>query len=137
LHQGELNYRTEWLFVGWSLVTLIIFLSVTTSPPQIDIDFKYLDKLEHLLAYGILMGWFGQLYRTTKVRIGYLLGFIVMGTLLEIIQGLGGVRYFEYGDMAANSIGAAIGWSMSRGRGARLLELFEQRVLHHRSSASD
>ncbi len=123
-----LKYRFEWLLVGWSLVALVIYLSVTSTPPQLDIDFKYLDKVEHLSAYGVLMGWFGQLYHISRVRIGYLLGFIAMGIALEIIQGLGGVRYFEYGDMVANSLGALIGWALSRGGGGRLLQRFEQRL---------
>ncbi|MCW8826279.1 MAG: VanZ family protein [Gammaproteobacteria bacterium] len=134
---SRLKYRAEWIYVGWSLVALVIYLSVTSTPPQLDIEFKYLDKLEHLFAYAVLMGWFGQLYHTQKSRIGYLLGFIAMGIGLEIIQGVGGVRYFEYGDIAANSIGAAIGWGMSRGRGADLLKLFEHWVLPRRSSERD
>ena len=125
---SNLKYRAEWLFVGWSLVALVIFFSVTSSPPQLDIDIKYLDKLEHLFAYGVLMGWFGQLYHTGRMRLGYLFGFIIMGITLEIIQGLGGVRYFEYGDMTANALGALIGWTLSRGTGGCLLQWFELRI---------
>lgn len=122
-----LKYRAEWLFVGWSLVALVIFLSVIASPPQIDIDFKYLDKLEHFGAYALLMGWFGQLYHSTKTRVGYFIGFVMMGITLEVVQGLSGVRHFEYADMAANILGALGGWLLSRGRGGRLLVWFEQR----------
>lgn len=130
--ETSLRYRKLWLGIGWGLIALVIFLSVTSSPPQIDIDFKYLDKLEHLTAYSVLMGWFGQLYHQSRTRILWFVGFVVMGITLEIIQGLGGVRYFEYADMAANALGALIGWALSQGWGGRLIEQFEQRVLPSR-----
>ncbi|NOR52052.1 MAG: VanZ family protein [Gammaproteobacteria bacterium] len=123
-----LHYRKIWLSIGWGLIALVVFLSVTSSPPQIDIDIAFLDKLEHFFAYSVLMGWFGQLYHQTRVRIGWFAAFVAMGISLEIIQGLGGVRYFEYADMAANTTGALIGWLLTRGGGGHLLSWFEQRL---------
>jgi len=123
-----LLYRRFWLRIGWGLIALVIFFSVTTSPPQIDINIASLDKLEHFFAYAVLMGWFGQLYHTTKTRTIWFVGFVVMGISLEIIQGLGGVRYFEYADMVANTAGALTSWLLIRGGGGHLLGRFEQRL---------
>ena len=124
-----LRYRKIWLIIGWGLVALVVFLSVTSFPPQIDIDIVFLDKLEHFFAYSVLMGWFGQFYHSTKARMVWFASFVAMGIFLEIIQGLGGVRYFEYADMAANATGALIGWVLTRGGGGHLLRRFEQRLL--------
>jgi len=123
-----LRYRRLWLIIGWGLIVLVISLSVTTSPPQIDIDIPFLDKLEHFFAYSVLMGWFGQIYHTIKARTIWFASFVAMGITIEIIQGLGGVRYFEYADMAANATGASVGWVLIRGDGGRLLRRFEQRL---------
>lgn len=120
-----LRYRKFWLLIGWGLVATVITLSIIPSPPEVGGS----DKLHHLLAYGMLMGWFGQLYRQPRVRIFWFIGFVVMGITLEVIQGLGGVRYFEYADMVANALGALIGWALSRGRGGAILGWIEQRFV--------
>ncbi len=119
-----LRYRKFWLFIGWCLIGGVILLSIMPSPPDVGGS----DKLHHFIAYAALMGWFGQLYHQTRSRILWFVGFVVMGITLEVIQGLGGMRYFEYADMAANTTGVLIGWALSRGGGGRLLEWFEQRL---------
>ena len=37
-----------------------------------------------------------------------------MGIALEYIQGMGETRFFEYADMLANTIGALLGWWLTR-----------------------
>ena len=78
-------------------------------------EFSSADKLEHLLAYGALMGWFGQLYVTLRRQAVLAVGFCAMGILLEFLQGWGGHRMFDTGDMLANSVGVALGWWLTRG----------------------
>ena len=95
---------------GWFLVALIIWLSLTPSPPRIEIGIEQVDKLEHFLAYGSLMFWFAQLYLRTPVRAAYAIGFVAMGIALEFIQAHVG-RDFEVADMVADAIGVAIGWA--------------------------
>lgn len=94
------------------MVAVVIGLSLMPAPPELDIDFDYLDKVEHSLSYFVLMGWFAQIYHAANIRLLFAVGLIVMGIGLEILQGLGGVRYFEYGDMVANSSGVLLGWLM-------------------------
>ena len=121
-----LHYFKLWLSVGWLLVMTMCYLSLTSNPPEFHIEFKSIDKLGHFLAYFILMFWFAQLYRTTRTRLFYVLFFILMGVVLEILQGLGGVRYFEYYDMLANSLGVALAWFITKGRLNNLLLSFEK-----------
>ena len=101
--------------VGWTLVALIVWLSLTPSPPTIDIEQG--DKLGHAFAYANVMFWFAQLYLRAAVRLRYALGFIALGVALEFIQAQVG-RDFEVADMAADAIGVALGWA-----GAILLKL--------------
>ena len=100
--------------MGWILIGLVLYLSLTPNPPD-TLDFVFADKLEHLVTYSVLMGWFSQLHQSTKHQVFWAVGFCLMGVSLEILQGLGGYRYFEYADMAANTSGVFLGWWLSRG----------------------
>ena len=103
--------RRVWVAAGWGWAAAIVGLSLTPSPP--DIDVAYGDKLGHFAAYGLLMFWFSQLYAARRARIGYAIGFIAMGVGLEFIQGALGYRTYEVYDMYANTIGVMLGWGAS------------------------
>lgn len=101
--------RPLWLVLGWAMVAVIIWLSLTPSPPKV--DFEQSDKVGHFLAYGSLMFWFAQLYIARRTRLAYAAGFAAMGVTLEFIQGWTGYRSFELLDMLADGIGVALGWT--------------------------
>jgi VanZ family protein len=96
---------------GWAMAATIVWLSLTPSPPQIDIDEG--DKLGHFAAYGSLMFWFCLLYARNGTRLAYAALWIVMGIALEFAQRETGYRNFEVFDMFANAIGVLIGWALS------------------------
>ena len=123
-----MRYFKLWLSIGWLLVLLVCYFSLTSNPPKIDIKFEHLDKIEHMLSYLILMAWFAQLYHTKQSRIYYALFFIVLGIMLEILQGLGGIRFFEYMDMLANGTGVIIGYLLTKGKLKNLLLLLERKL---------
>jgi len=100
--------RALWLALGWAWVAAIVWLSLIPSPPTIDIAQG--DKLGHFLAYGILMFWFCQLYPARRTRLRYALGFAALGVGLEFAQRALGYRSYELFDMAANTLGVALGW---------------------------
>lgn len=91
----------------------IIYISLTSKPPTIP-QFRFADKLGHLLGYATLTGWFVQLYAEKTSQIFIVIAFCLLGIGIEFAQGYGGVRMFEYADMAANALGALIGWWLSR-----------------------
>ncbi|GMR16014.1 MAG: hypothetical protein BMS9Abin31_0314 [Gammaproteobacteria bacterium] len=124
-----LRYFKLWWFIGWLLVIAICYLSLAPIPPDFDIKFKYVDKLEHFLTYLLLTGWFAQLYQTKQSRLFYLVFFILMGMLLEVLQGLGTVRVFEYSDIVANSAGVLMAWQITKGRLKNLLLYFETQLI--------
>jgi VanZ family protein len=106
----SLRYFTLWLALGWLAVVVVVYLSLTSHP--VTVPLRYGDKLGHLLAYGVLMAWFVQLYQRRGVLLLHALLFIVTGVVLEFLQGYTG-RYFEYADMAANTAGVVLGLIVS------------------------
>ena len=91
------------------MVAAIVWLSLTSSPPKIDIEEG--DKLGHLASYGTLMFWFSQLYMGKGTRALYAVGFAAMGVALEFAQGVTGYRSFDLADMLANALGVLCGWA--------------------------
>ena len=124
-----LRYFNLWLGLGWLIAIVMCYISLTPSPPNLNINVAHLDKIEHLSAYFLLMFWFSQLYELRKTRLFYAVIFIAMGIALEILQGIGGVRYFEYYDMLANSLGVAAAWWLTNGRATFLFALIENKFL--------
>jgi len=100
--------RRFWLLLGWLLVLLIIYLSLTPHPVQVPVEQG--DKLGHVVAYATLMSWFANLYEGSVRRRQFAIGFIALGIALEFVQGWTGYRTFEVADMAADTIGVAAGW---------------------------
>ena len=100
--------RRAAVLVGWALVAVIVWGSLTPSPPTVDIDQG--DKLGHALFYAATMFWFAQLYLRSAVRVRYAVGLIALGIALEFIQDQVG-RDFELADMAADAVGVALGWA--------------------------
>ena len=110
-----LRWRVLWLALGWATAAAIVWLSLTPSPFEIDVEQG--DKLGHLAAYGVLMFWFCQLYASRRARVGYALGFIALGIALEFIQRATGYRSFELWDMVADGAGVLIGWLLAAAAG--------------------
>lgn len=114
----SLRYRWLWLGLGWGVVGAIVYVSLTPSPPQ---PFHLWDKAEHYLAYLLLTAWFLQIYPRGAARFWVAFVSIGLGAGLEVLQGLGGIRYFEFGDMLANTLGAFTALLVIRGPATRLL----------------
>lgn len=116
--------RTLSVAIGWIGVAAIIWLSLTPSPPKLDVAMG--DKLGHFAAYGSLMFWFCQLYARRPTRAAYAVAFIAMGIALEFIQGTTGHRSFELLDMGANALGVLLGWGLAALTGADLMQRIER-----------
>lgn len=105
--------RKAWLALGWLWVAVVVYLSLTPSPPE-PVRISGIDKLEHALAYCLLMLWFCQVYvrRTQRLFVAALL--IAQGVAVEFLQEMTGYRYFEFADMLANAAGVMLGWVWAR-----------------------
>ena len=122
-----LRLRPLWLAIGWAMLGAVVFLSLTGDPPEV-VDFPLADKLEHLLAYAVLMGWFGQIHTATRTQAGWLIGLTLMGVAIEYLQGWSGVRHFDPADMLANALGALLGYLLARGPLAGSLARLERQL---------
>ena len=100
--------RPLWLVLGWMLVLLVIYLSLTPAP--ITLPIREGDKFGHTFAYLVLMSWFANLYPGLSVRARFAAGFTALGVILEFVQLWTGYRSFEVTDMTAGAFGVAAGW---------------------------
>jgi VanZ family protein len=108
---NEARLHRLWLTVGWIGVGLVIYFSLAQHAPTLDIEQG--DKLQHLLAYSVLMLWFAQILLAAPRRwiaAGLLVG---LGVALELAQEQTGWRTFSYSDMAANAAGVGVGWLLA------------------------
>jgi len=120
----EHGARRLWLLLGWLLVLLVIYLSLTPAP--ITLPMREGDKFSHALAYFVLMSWFANLYSGASVRAAFAAGFTTLGVILEFVQLWTGYRSFEVADMAASAFGVAVGWVAAPPRLPNYLTLAER-----------
>ncbi|VAW75476.1 hypothetical protein MNBD_GAMMA12-910 [hydrothermal vent metagenome] len=110
----EFRFQKFWQLIGISLVAFIITVSLMHKPP-IDLPpFRFADKMGHFMAYFIVMGWYVQMFHAPVQRLFLMAVFVVMGVGLEVLQGLGGVRVFEWADALANSLGALAAFALGK-----------------------
>ena len=124
----DLKYRFLWLALGYAIVMLIVYLSLTSNPVSIGMSFLYQDKFFHAFAYFVLMSWFMQIYHDRFQRNMIALVFIFMGITLEYLQSYDRARMFEIADMVANAIGVALGFALALTRAKNCLLRFEQKI---------
>jgi VanZ family protein len=122
-----LRWLPLWLAIGWLLVAVVVYLSLTPTPPEIDVPKG--DKVGHVLAYAVLMFWFVQIYERTRSRVLFALGFVLLGIALEFLQGFTETRQFEIADMIADATGVALGWMAAPPRTHNLLAIVESLIL--------
>ncbi|MCK4674477.1 MAG: VanZ family protein [Gammaproteobacteria bacterium] len=109
----DLRLRFLWLSIGYVLVALVVFLSLTSSPVDVKLDIPYQDKVFHVFAYFTLMAWFSQIYHDRFQCYMIAVVFVLMGITLEYFQSFDPNRYSEFADMVANSTGVALGFSIA------------------------
>jgi VanZ family protein len=100
--QFKFNFQNNLRILAIATAMLIFIFSLVQIQP---IETPMLnDKVLHFLAYFCLASLVLKASENTKVS--YLLVIMLsMGILIEIIQGNLGLRYFEYMDIIANSLG--------------------------------
>ena len=108
----DLKLRFLWLTIGYGLVALVVFLSLTSSPVDMEMGLPYEDKVFHAFAYFVLMVWFGQIYHDKFQRNMIAVVFVLMGITFEYLQSFDANRYFEFADMIANLTGVVLGFSI-------------------------
>lgn len=93
-----------WRTVGVALIVAVVLGSLLNVTPAMPLDGG--DKLHHLLAYGVLMAWWGMVQ--PRRRVAWAGGLLVLGGALEYAQSLTPSRSMEWQDAVANAIGVAL-----------------------------
>ena len=122
-HQ-PLRFVRVWRTCGAALIVLVVYLSLTPDP--VSVPGPNGDKVGHLLAYAVLMGWFAQIDRGRMERVLWAIFFVALGVGLEFVQGLTDYRTFDIFDMAGDAVGVAVGWLAAPPRVPKLLAWFEK-----------
>ena len=120
----SLRYTRFWKSLAWGMLLVVATLTLTPRPLQIDLPLLSWDKAQHSIAYAALMWTFLQAWEGSHV-LRWAILLLLAGVVLEILQGLMGVRFMEYFDMLANSLGVLLGyaaWRTPLGRGFRRIE---------------
>lgn len=128
LEDQKLKYFWLWLLIGCLYLAYIVYGSLTPDPVDVHID--DFDKVMHFSAYALLMIWFAWIFYKQSSRYLMAVLFIGIGVGLEFAQQAGGVRYFEFSDMIANSLGVLAGYFVTRGCGRFHLLRIEQKLLN-------
>ena len=128
--EQPLKLRKLWLAIGWLLIGVVIWLSLIPSPPKVPTN----DKVAHLVAYGTLRGWIGQLYRRPLMRLSYAFSLVLLGVVLEFTQWMGGHRWFDVNDAVANALGVLLALLTLKLGADRWLYWIERRVMRFSSS---
>ena len=124
----DLKLRLLWLSIGYGLVALVVYLSLTSSPVDMETGLPYEDKVFHAFAYFILMAWFSQIYHDKFQRNMIAVIFVFMGMTLEYLQSFDANRYSEFADLIANTAGVALGLAIAL-TGAKNILLNIEKVL--------
>ncbi|MBA4416669.1 MAG: VanZ family protein [Syntrophus sp. (in: bacteria)] len=98
------------------LVCTVIYMSLAPLSLSMIISFPQSDKALHFAAYTVTMFWFSQIYPKKPASLLIASGLIMLGILLEFIQGATGYRTFEYLDMTANTLGVILGLYLAQTR---------------------
>lgn len=134
LEISHLRYKRVWLGLGVLAILLVVYASVASIPDQLKV-FLLKDKLLHAVAYGVLMGWFAQIFRHDLARLLLVAMFVLLGVTMEFVQGMVPSRQFDYLDMIANTSGVLLAWALAYTWFGRALEWFEQRILRTKLEA--
>jgi VanZ family protein len=103
-------FRRLWQAIGWFLVAVVVWLSLTPNPPEPPAILAW-DKAQHVVTYAALMLWFRQAFAR---HWRWPLFLILLGVGLEIGQGFTEWRMLEPFDMFANTAGVGIGLALAR-----------------------
>jgi VanZ family protein len=119
-----LNAPRLWQTVGWLLLAAVIVLSLVQIEQPLDISGA--DKFEHVLAYGVLMYWWGMVQPNRLLRWAMFLP--LLGLALELTQLQMPGRYMEWRDAFANLAGVILAYLLLLTRARALLSWCDRKL---------
>ncbi len=122
---NKLNYPRLWLNIGLLMLLTLIVLSVITLDQSM-IPIPYLDKIEHFLAWMLVMFWFVSLYPGRGLPLLAILLTLSLG--LELVQALTTWRQGSAGDLLANFLGLLTGWGLAVANQRKLMRFMDRKL---------
>lgn len=122
-----LHFAYHWIAVGWLLVAALVAASLVTVPIEVA-GLGLADKLVHLAAYLLVMAWFAQIWSSPPLLFAHAFFLVLLGVVLELLQGASGYRTADAVDAMANAGGVLLGWLTVRTPASGLLERLEARL---------
>ena len=106
------QWRNGWMLLGVALMAAVAALALLPAARQLNAMALALpqgDKLLHVLAFAMLMGWWGNLYHRARQRLGVAAACLVFGLLIECAQWPHDPEDASVWDLAADALGLALG----------------------------
>ena len=118
------------LWSGLWLSLLVLTLLVCLMPlPSVPMPVSHFDKIEHALGYAALSAYAAMLFATGPGVARALLGLVLYGVMIELLQALVPWRSLDPLDAVFNTLGAALGAMMWFTPAAGTLQWLDRRLL--------
>ena len=128
-----LRFGRTWFVLGLVLLVAVLAGSLASLPVPVETIMLH-DKWLHFAAYGTLMLWFAQVFRSPLARLLLAIVLVAFGVGIEYLQGMTLTRQPEAIDVLANAVGVLLGGVLAWTPAGRTLAAFE-RVLSRPSPA--
>lgn len=99
-----------WWAAGWLGIAITFLVSLL--PPALDEHSGHADKIVHLAGYAVLTFWWAQLILVRRWKLA--VAVVLLGVVIELLQGLTPDRKPDILDVLANSAGVLTGWLAAR-----------------------
>jgi uncharacterized protein YfiM (DUF2279 family) len=105
---GRIDSAVNWRRLFWVAVVAGIVLALVPAPQDVEHWFPHADKVEHAIAFAVLvgLGWRGRFRSMPRLSVGLLL----LGAAIEVAQSFTPTRSAEWGDLFADAAGITVGW---------------------------
>lgn len=104
------SYLTFWRISFWLVIGLLLFLTITPTPPQ-PINLPQIDKIYHCAAFAgttfLMLAAYGRTNQIWSIYVA-----TALGVLIEVIQYFVPGRGFSIADMLADFVGVLIGFGV-------------------------
>ncbi|OGV72529.1 MAG: hypothetical protein A3B82_05290 [Methylophilales bacterium RIFCSPHIGHO2_02_FULL_57_10] len=105
----DITASGRWNFIFWACLMVVLLLSLM--PPVSNMPTTGWDKTNHLLAFAFLFILGRQAYPGRNAAV--LLGLLLYGGLIEVLQSFTPDHFAELGDLIADGLGLMIGWGLA------------------------
>ncbi|HSM69376.1 MAG TPA: VanZ family protein [Xanthomonadales bacterium] len=128
--ESRLGAYRLWAAMGWAMLLGVVVLSLVSVEQPLQV--QHADKLEHLLAYGMLMYWWGMVQPPRRVR--WAAALALLGLALEWAQSLTAYRVMEWPDALANLAGVALALGLLKTPAGSLLARIDDQLCNRGDS---